>query len=294
MPFPLGGTPANAAGSQPATPPPPPAGHQGPPPPPPVDNTITLPDMYILTDAGASSPAPIPGQQLASMPDSTLVHHGGQWVTLGQAKQQLLPPPIPAACQGGVAPMQQGRSQYAPGNYGTPHQQQTQGRSPFAGIESAEVGFKRLPYLAGHEQGYQYICRIMEIKYVAGRSSNNVFVEVEILESSYDPNNPISHHANPPGSKASMGIKQNDSFLRNMKELAIALSPPDAQGNWRPDTDVVTEAEMNNLTSDEQPAQGRLIYVTATNTTTTRGNPFTRFNFYACVQNPDNTYRYAQ
>lgn len=280
MTFPVGNTQPPATTPPPGSPPPPPPAAEASPPPP---ATPQLPDMHMNQNG---QPVAATGAQLASMPDETQVYYQEAWTTLGQVRATLgMPPMIPSSPP---APQQ---AAGPPQTYGTPHQQQRPTGSPFAGVETAEIGFKRLPYLEGHPQGFTYLVEVLEIKFQAGRNGDFVFLEVEIIQSSYNQANPETLAANQPGTRASIGLKKNDSFASNMKELVIALTPPDAQGNWRPDNDMVTQAECDELVSEAQPAKGRLLKITATVVKTRAGGDFTRPNFYPAVKMPDGTIR---
>jgi hypothetical protein len=86
-----------------------------------------------------------------------------------------------------------------------------------------------------------------------------------------------------------MIFKQNDSFLGNMKELAMAatgLNPQD-QSN------VIDQPTIGATLNGANPAIiGKLLYVEARAVTTRDGRPFTRMNFWPCQskgQHPDGT-----
>jgi hypothetical protein len=155
-------------------------------------------------------------------------------------------------------------------------------RGMFAGVANAQVT-RRGQYM---NQG-DYICQIAEAQFKPGRTGNMVIIELDILESSYDANDQVKSRCNQPHSRVSVFIKQNDNFASNMKEVMLAVSGFDAQGQPRPETDQVSEAECDAFVSKEQPFAGALVYLEAREIATKAGNPYTRISWWPMCKKPD-------
>lgn len=269
MPFPGHGAPAAGAqqppaasqqgawGQQPQA--------QGAPPPPAVTTPSAIPqipDLYVNQNGQSVQ---IAGAQLAGMPDSTQVHHNGQWTTLGAVKQVL---GIGGAPSPGPAPQpQQGGWQQQPGPQG--------GASPYGGIDNSHTPTARNPYLAPGK----YVLHVVSSTFNRGRDHNAQIIEVDVLAAQASGPNPPT----PENTRATLYFKQNDSFLGNMKEIVIAASGFDTNGQPRPRDSQVSSAEAEQWLNGENPAIiGCLIYCEARETTTRSGTPFTVYNFWPC------------
>ena len=257
MPFPTSG--ASAPLNQPPA--------QQPPAPPPVQQPpapAPLPDLYVNQNGQSVM---VQGSQLTGMPDTTQVHHNGQWTTLGSVRASLglsspqgSPGPLPQQQQGGWS--QQPGPQC--------------GASPFAGIEGASTPTARNPLLAGNGK---YVLHVVSSTFNRGRDHNAQIIEADVLAAQAMGTDPIT----PEGARTTLYFKQNDSFLGNMKEIVIAASGFDEQGNPRPRDSQVTTAETDQFLNGDSPlVVGSLIYCEARNTTTRSGTPFTVYNFWPC------------
>jgi hypothetical protein len=157
-------------------------------------------------------------------------------------------------------------------------------RGLFAGVENAQV-IRRGNYLNAGD----YIARLCSAEFKKGRSKNQVIIEVEILTSSYDANDPQKNGCNQEGSRGTIFIQHNDSFTSNIKEIVLAVCGFDEQGKARDVTDMVTQEECDALISAAQPYAGALVYLEARQITTKGGNPFTRISWWPCPLNKDGT-----
>lgn len=158
-------------------------------------------------------------------------------------------------------------------------------RSPFAGIETAEVS-QRNPFL---EAG-SYILKILSMVYKEPTRTGGytgIIIEVEVVTSSFDPQN--CPQSNQEGTRASIFMKQNDSMASNFKGLLIAAAGFDKDGNPRPVSDVVTTEEAEAAVGPEQPYSGALVFDVANSSPTRAGGTFTYHNFHPVALNADGT-----
>jgi hypothetical protein len=239
-------------------------------------------ELNWWVSVGGSAPVLLPQRQAAAQPGALVMREDqvGGWVTAAQAFGSPTAPTFggPAAQAPAQAPAPGGFRQTSAPMGGAP-------RGAFAGVETAEV-YQRNPMLhAGN-----YVVRITSAEYKSLRAGGNaVIIEMGVVVSSYDPNDPNSHQCNREGTSASVFIKQNDSFASNMKEIIIALSGFDQSGNPRPLDDVVTQAECEALVGAEQAYVGRYAYVEAREILTRQNKPFTRLNWSPCPLRADGT-----
>jgi hypothetical protein len=163
-------------------------------------------------------------------------------------------------------------------------------RSPFAGIETAEVS-QRNPFL---EAG-QYILKILSMVYKEPTRTGGytgIIIEVEVVTSSFDPQNcPLS---NQEGTRACIFMKQNDSMASNFKGLLIAACGFDNDGNPRPVSSVVTAEEAETAVGPESPFAGALVFDVANSSPTRAGGTFTYHNFHPVALNADGTINEAK
>ena len=154
----------------------------------------------------------------------------------------------------------------------------------FAGVANADV-MRRGNYFT---QG-DYVARLCSAEYKNGRTGSFVIFELEIIESTYDPDptKAETHEANRVGSRATQFIKQNDNFASNIKEIVIALSGFDPQGKPRDVNDLVSSQECEQLISAAQPFTGAYVYLEARDTSTRAGGEFTRVNWWPMPMKPD-------
>ena len=218
----------------------------------------------------------------------------GQSVAKTDAEARSLPPTTPAMFQdeqaggwktiGAILPASPAATQPAhrPA-YGAPGQpQQPAGGTAipagiFAGVEHAQV-MRRGSYV---EPG-DYVARLLSAEFKAGRKGNQIILELAVVTSSYDHARPETHGCNHEGSTMTAFIKQNDSFLGNIKEVILALSGFDDKGMPRDETDNVSQEECNALVSAEQPFKGAMVYLEARAIKTKAGGDFTRVNWWPC------------
>lgn len=153
---------------------------------------------------------------------------------------------------------------------------------PFAGIEGATI-FRR----GNNMNAGTYIARVSSAEFKHGRQKDMVIIEVMIITSSFTAEDPTTHESNKEGSSATIFVNMNDSFLSNMKEIILAVSGFDQNGQPRPETDIVTKAETDAFVSAAQPFAGALVYLEARLITTKTGSPFTRITWWPCPQHPD-------
>lgn len=219
-----------------------------------------------------------------TMPPTTpaMTHdYSSGWLTLAA----LLGPP-PAAAPAAPPPAAGTRAAFGgrpaasappPQAPGTPNR-----NDPFAGIEGAQT-FRR----GNNMNPGTYIARVSSAEFKHGRQKDMVIIEVEILTSSYDVNDPTTHQCNKEGSRATVFVSMNDNFLSNMKEIILAVSGFDAQGQPRPENDTVTKAETDAFVSADQPFAGALVYLEARLIKTKAQTDFTRISWWPCPQHPD-------
>jgi hypothetical protein len=156
-------------------------------------------------------------------------------------------------------------------------------RSPFAGVEQAEV-MRKGSYL---EEG-MYVLQILNGQYKQGRSgSDMVIVECTVITRNYDPQ--TNPGANKEGSKVSIFIKKNDSFLGNIKALIIAAMGFDEQGNPCPLDYAVNEQECDSLVDQNQAFAGAYLAVEAVTRPTRAGGEFTNLNYFPVPLQADGT-----
>jgi len=155
-------------------------------------------------------------------------------------------------------------------------------RGAFAGVEGAEVTRKGNNINEG-----DYVVRICSAEYKTARTATFVIIEVEIIDSSYSETDPAKQGCNREGSRATIFIKKNDSFANNIKEVLLAISGFDAQGDARDVHDQVSQAECEALVSAEQPYTGVLVYLEARGVITKQNQPFTRVSWWPCPALPD-------
>lgn len=193
------------------------------------------------------------------------------------AQQQALPANQPQTSQPAPTPA-------AGRNWGGgARSQPVVSRSPFAGVESAEV-YQRNAYI----QDGDYVLKILSVIFKEGRNSNMVIIEADVLVSNYDPT--AAPQANHEGTRISTFINaKNDSFLSNVKEFIIAASGFDTSGNPRPLDDQVGADECEQAMGPDQPLAGALLYVKAREVVTKAGTPFTRVNYHPAALLPDGT-----
>lgn len=182
-----------------------------------------------------------------------------------------------------ATPAQQPAPAAAPGRNwgGGGRTQPAASRSPFAGVESAEV-YQRNAYI----QDGDYILKVLSVIFKEGRNSNMVIIEADVIVSNYDPTSAPS--ANHEGTRISTFINaKNDSFLSNVKEFIIAASGFDPSGNPRPLDDQVSADECEQAMGPDQPLAGALLYVKAREIMTKSNTPFTRVAYHPAALLPD-------
>jgi hypothetical protein len=225
--------------------------------------------------------------QYASLPPTTpamTLDQSSGWSTIAAlAPQRAAPTPAPApVAAGGLARGGAGQRQIAsmPATGGAPAAGLPRGL--FAGVESAEVVRRGNNVNPG-----DYVAKLCSAEFKQGRDANFVIIEVEMLVSSYDANDPAKIQCNPEGSRATIFIKKNDSFASNIKEVVLALSGFNEQGIARDVHDAVTQQECESLVSPDQPFTGAMVYLEARAITTREGRPFTRISWWPCPVRPD-------
>ena len=264
MPFPARSAPAPA---------PAPAAHQAPPAPaapappaapgaPPAPPTPTAPPapaerLFFAFLNGVTTPLK-PESEIRLLPPATLIMSQDQssgWVA---ASTLVAPAPAAAGGMGRGAFHAPARPGAAPAGASAPQAGVGAPRGLFAAVAGAEV-IRRGSYIM---QG-DYVGRLCSAEYKPGHSGNFVILEVEIVESTYDPAKTDTLECNQIGSRVSIFIKQNDSFASNIKEIIIALSGFDPQGKPRDVHDVVSAEECEAMISAAQPFTGAFVYMEA-------------------------------
>lgn len=265
MPFPGRGAAAQPPPQQPpAGAPPPPPGGQAPPAPP----QPSIPDGWASIGGQVVQKT---GAEIAQLPAGTQVCVDGQtWVDVATIAASAPQQAAQGGGWGNRAPAQQQQATQR-GGWGN-RSAGNGGRGKYAGVSNAEVGMARNPYLPEGE----FIIRVVDSSFNQGRDHNAQIIEADVIMG--DPNNFD-------GKRVTLYFKVNDSFLGNMKELVIAASGYDDQGNPRPREDHVTEEETEAMLDGEHPGiVGALLYVEARQIITRGGNPFTRYSFWPCVE----------
>ena len=268
-----------ATSTAPAGAPPPPPGAATPPPAPPVP-PATGRLLWAVVNGQSLQKTEAEARQL---PPTTVAMFQGDanWSTVGALlPAAAVPPPAQRPAFGTPSQPLYG----APGQPAAPAASSGIPPNLFAGVENAQV-MRRGSYI---EPG-DYVARLLSAEFKAGRKGNQVILELAVITSSYDHARPETHGCNHEGSTMTAFVKQNDSFLSNIKEIVLALSGFDEKGNPRPETDTVTAAECNALTSPEQPFAGALVYIEARPIKTRAGGDYTRVNWWPCPLNADGT-----
>lgn len=284
MPFPQQ---RGAAASAPAAPPAPAAPMIAPPAAPGVPAAPTAPPVappaperqFYAHINGATVPKT--ESEARALPPTTMIipadNQAAGWAAVSAVFPTAPAPAVPAA--GGM-----GRSAFAPP--ARPTAAPAMGGAPrgmFAGVANADV-IRQGSYLNPGD----YVARVCSAEYKQGRQKNMIIIEVELLESTYDPSKPETHDSNRAGSRASIFINQNDSFASNMKEIMLAVSGFDpATGKPRDVNDTVTEAECDALISPDQPFTGAYVYLEARNKTTKNNTEFTRIQWWPMPMKAD-------
>ncbi len=156
----------------------------------------------------------------------------------------------------------------------------------FSGVENAKVhegGGTRLTdgdYVGIYREGKVQTTRDGRIL---------TFFEVEIIKSTFNTADPTSHQCIKEGQVVSVCLNRNDSFLGNFKEVVLAISGFDSQGNARPDESVVTEDESKAVVGPEQRYVGAMVFLEV-RTKPQKRDPtktFTYINWWPCPKNPD-------
>lgn len=248
---------------------------RGNPPPTSATNAATLPDTYA--DVNGQS-VWMTGAELARMHPDTDIYIDEQWVklsTLLGSQGGAGAPPAPARKAGGFGGNTQGHQGQARqgGSWGNGGSRQSSG-SKYNGMEKAEVGAARNPYLP---EG-KFVILVRDSHYNTGRQHNAQIIEADVKLGVDNQNNPLLENQ-----RVTLYFKQNDSFLNNMKEIVIAASGFDPQGNPRPREDFVSEAEADEMLDGPSPLiVGRLLYVEGRQVSTSTGGTYTRYQFWPC------------
>lgn len=223
---------------------------------------------------------PFPSSRPANPPASQPAQQPPAQRTWGAAAAQQ-PAQQATPSQPAQQPVQQQPA--AQGGWGNRPQSQTQvAKSPFAGVENAEV-YQRNAYIGEGD----YLLKILSVVLKDGRNRRMIIIEGDVLVSNYDPQ--TAPQANREGTRVSSFIIDGDNFLSNLKEFIIAASGFDASGNPRPLDDVVTAEECEQVCGPDNPLAGAIIYTKARVVPTKQGNPFTRMAYHPAVIGADGT-----
>jgi hypothetical protein len=282
MPFPTSGA---APATAPAPSFQPPAAAPGmpsaPPMAPPVIQAPALPDLWVPVNG---QPAQLKPDQWLTMPPQTPAHRVdgiGGWQTIAKF--------LPAAAAAPSAPLDRAAFQAPPQAGQLPQQAATGGpdASLFAGMESAQIS-RRGSFITEGD----YILRLSSSEWKLLRKSgkySGVF-EFVVAVSSYNAADPRTHKALTEGTGTTVFIQKNDSFNGNMKEMILALSGFDKAGQPRPETDVVTPAEVAATFGPGQPFAGAEIYCEARDRKTKEDKDFTNMNYWPIPKTADGKY----
>jgi len=283
---PAGTAPAPAAGAPPAW---------GQPAAPPAAPAAAAPaQMYWVVVNGA--PAQMTMEQMRTQAPSTpaCIDGSNVWSTVG-ALLPAQPAAAPAPAAGAPAWNRPAAAPAAP-SYQAPapqHQQQYQasnGIAPagmFEGVENAKVfdgGGDRIT-----DGDYVAVYCGAQTKEKRDKTGSMVFFEVEIVKSTFNPADATTHQCIREGRRVSVCLNKNDSFLCNFKEVVLALSGFDAQGQPRPDDSVVTKEESLAVVGPEQKYVGALVFLEVRTKPQVR-NPqktFTYINWWPCPRMAD-------
>ncbi len=189
------------------------------------------------------------------------------WKTIGELLGAVLNAPAAAAAPGQRGAFGGRVLQTAAG---------AAGAGIFAGVEGAQIMRRGNNFEEGN-----YVCKLGSAEYKQGREKNFVICEMEIVISSHDPADPSTSLCNREGTFATVFVQKNDSFVHNMKEIVVACSGFDEQGNPRDPNSIVTADECAQFVSVEQPFAGALVYLEARKVTTKKGGEFTRISWWA-------------
>ncbi len=271
MPF-FGSKPALAP-QPPAAPAPPAPPAAGPTPPAPPAAPVAQRNFWCLINGASVLTNEAAARTLAPTTQAMTEDQKSGWQPIGALLGAA--PAAPAAQAGTRAAFQRPATSAAPAAFAL--------NDPFAGVENGQVT-RRGTYL---EPG-KYIAKLASAEFKKGRQKNMVILEVKILTSSYNAEDPSTHGANREGSNATVFVLQNDSFIHNMKEIMLALSGFDETNKPRPETDVVSKDECNALVSPEQPYSGATVYLETLSKPKRDGTgEFTLTNWWPCPLMPD-------
>lgn len=275
MPFAGRGQPAPTGApppTQPTTQQPPPPAQPAAPPPPAQVAAPPPPNVQVYLNGNTTQAYPLSNCQTMDPGTQAWCEGMAVWGTLADVFA------MHGAGQQAAAPVQQQTSQQ-------PAYQQQQaggGIDPYAGASEAQVGGARNPFL----QPGDYVVMVTHSEFKQARSGNMQILEAQVLLSQ---ETQPGVAPNPEGGTCSMIFKQNDSFLGNMKELAMAatgLNPQDS-------SNVIDQPTIGATLNGANPGIiGKLLYVEARAVTTRDGRPFTRMNFWPCGikgHHPDGT-----
>ncbi len=272
-------TAATQTTPQPPAPPAPPAGHAPQPPAPPAPPAQATRKFWCSINGASVIKTEAEARALPSTTQAMPEDQVGGWSTLA-ALLGAAPASTPAQTQ----PM--GRPAFGQRTAPVQQQQPAQqgGRGMFAGVENAEVIRRGNNINPG-----DYICRVCQAEYKPGRTKTFVIIELEVLKSTYEDGDPARAACNREGSRMTNFVLQNDSFASNVKEIVLAVSGFDAQGQPRDQHDTVTQAECEALVSPEQPFAGAIVYIEAREVPTRAGGIFTRVSWWPCPIKADGT-----
>ena len=282
MPFPTSGAapaPAFAPPAAPGMPPQAPAAPAFQPPAPPAVQQPALPNLWCVINGAAVMQTPA---QYLLLPPTTQAHHEngtGGWKPLSAFLPAAAAAPLDrAAFQAPAGPAHLPQQAAAPG---------TPDASLFAGMETAQIS-RRGSFIT---QG-DYILKLnsAEMKTLRASGKLSAIFETTVIVSSYNKDNPATHAATTEGSGVTIFIQKNESFNGNMKELYLALCGFDKNNQPRPETDVITGAEIAQVFSPNQPFAGVHFYCEARQRLTQANKEFTNMNYWPMPVKADGTW----
>ncbi len=240
---------------------------------PPPAPTAAEPKVWVSVAGGAAQLVGVAAARaLPADAMGTPQDQAGGWVPLGQLLQRY--PMSPASAPAAPRP-----SFGAPPAAGAPAAQQPQASVPrgvFAGVATAQVARAGAYINPG-----DYVARVASAEWKEPASAGGfrgVLVELEVVMSSYD----AAQHpeCNQEGSRMTAFVKHNQSFASNMKEIILAVSGFDEQGNARAEDSVVSDAECEAFVSATQPYAGVLVYLEAREKPTQAQGKFTKVSWW--------------
>ncbi len=258
------------------------------------------PEMKVHVSQNGQPAVLMPLSHARQLPPNAMAISEDQssgWLQLGEFLAKFSPaaaPPMQPPAQMQQAAQPTGRGAFgAPATPQNPQQSAPPMQSVVPRGMFAAVGNAQVTRQGSYINSGDYICKVIESQFKSpnngGGGFQGVIVELEVLQSSYDPNDPAKQKCNQIGSRMSAFVKQNQSFAGNMKEIMLAVSGMGPDGKPRPEDSYVTEDECMAFVGPTQPYAGVLVYLEARDKPlqNQQGQLFTKVSWWPCPAKAD-------